>query len=69
MFGYKALDNIIINYVEIQSIEKDGEKTKIIFHNNEVIYIKKRYQAIIKQIQNVKNMMTHMKSFSYKDFI
>jgi competence transcription factor ComK len=69
MFGYKALDNIIINYVEIQSIEKDGEKTKIIFHNNDVIYIKKRYQAIMKQIQNVKNMMTHMKSFSYKDFI
>ena len=69
MFGYKALDNVIINYIEIQSIEKDGEKTKIIFHNSEVIYIKKRYQAIMKQIQNVKKMMIHMKSFSYKDFI
>jgi competence transcription factor ComK len=69
MFGYKALDNVIINYVEIRSIEKEGEKTKIVFDNSEVIYIKKKYQSIMKQIQIVKKMMTHMKSFSYKDFI
>jgi hypothetical protein len=34
-----------------------------------VIHIKKSYQAIMKQIQTVKKIMSDMKSFSYKDFI
>jgi competence transcription factor ComK len=69
MFGYKALDNIVINYIQIRSIEKNGDETIIVFHNNEVIHIKKSYQAIMKQIQTVKKIISDMKSFSYKDFI
>lgn len=69
MFGYKALDNTVINYIQIRSLEKHGEETKIVFLNNDVIYVKKSYQAIMKQIQTLKNITSDMKSFSYKDFI
>jgi hypothetical protein len=69
MYGYQALNNTIINYANVQSIKKDRDETVITFHNDEVIHIKKNYQAIMKKIQTVKKIMSDMKSFSYEDFI
>jgi hypothetical protein len=69
IYGFKAKENLFINYFEILSVNKSDYQTQFIFKNKDVLLVQKDYRNIILQIRFIEEKLLNPKTFSYRELI